>query len=168
LKSAIRSSRPTVLLEDRSLFESREKVTSDEDATLPLSQAEVVREGDTATVVAWGAAVKWAEDAAARLHDDGHRLEVIDLRSLSPIDVKTTGESCVKTGRVFIIEPTLASCSVGADLACRIQELCFDYLDAPIGRLNVDESIGYSGTLETSCIPSVDDVVTHLNRWLLS
>lgn len=166
LKTAIRTNRPTVLLEDRSLFESREEIAADDDATIPLNAAVRMREGDVGTLVAWGAAVGWVNSAAEQLHEDGHRLEVIDLRSLSSLDLKCVGESCIKTGRVLVVEPTLSNCSVGAELACRLQEVCFDYLDAPVGRLNVAESVGYAPTLEASCIPTVDDVVRAISGWL--
>jgi len=166
LKAAIRSNRPTVLLEDRSLFELRQECEADDDTAIPLTSAETIREGDVATLVAWGAAVGWVETAASRLSEDGHRLEVIDLRSLSSLDIERIGESCAKTGRVFIVEPTLANCSIGADLASRLQEVCFDHLDAPIGRLNVSEFVGYAPTLEASGIPTADDVVQAISSWL--
>lgn len=166
LKSAIRSDAPCILLEDRSLFESRADVSSDEDFLQPLRGARIVKDGKLATVVAWGAAVGWAREAAAKLHEDGKSVEVIDLRTLSSLDVKTVGESLVRTGRCLIVEPSLAACSVGADLASRLQELCFDHLDAPIARLNTSPSVGYSPSLESSGIPTADDIVQALWSWL--
>ncbi|MEO2009641.1 MAG: transketolase C-terminal domain-containing protein, partial [Pirellulaceae bacterium] len=165
LKSAIRSNQLTVLLEDRGLFETRQEIGDDE-CLLPFGEAECLVEGDLATVVAWGAAVPWALGAAKTLAEKGQRVEVIDLRSLAPIDLKTIGESCVKTGRVFIVEPSLPDCSVGSELIARLQETCFDYLDAPIGRMNVDRSVAYSPTLEANAIPSVDGLFHSLKDWL--
>jgi pyruvate dehydrogenase E1 component beta subunit len=165
LKSAIRSNQLTIVIEDRSLFETRQEL-GDEECILPLGEAECVREGDAATVVAWGVAVSWALGAAEILAEKNQRLEVISLRSLAPLDIQTIGESCVKTGRVFIVEPSLPDCSVGSDLAARLQETCFDYLDVPIGRMNVDRSVAYSPTLEADSLPSVDSLVHGLNEWL--
>jgi pyruvate/2-oxoglutarate/acetoin dehydrogenase E1 component len=158
-------------LEDRSLFEVREELGDDEagNATgevVEIGKCQRVLKGDKGTIVAWGPSVRLVSEALGILKDQHLQLDLFDLQSLAPLDFEPIAKSCVRSGRLFVVEPCTATCSIGGELAARIMESCFDYLDAPVGRLNVDERIGYSPTLESSSIPQASDVADAIRRWL--
>ena len=126
---------------------------------IPFGKAKVVREGTDITVVTYGATVQRAFAAANQLAETGLSVEVIDLRTLSPWDQDTVYESVKKTNRVVVLYEDSISWGYGAEIAARIADDCFAWLDAPVRRLaSTDTFVGYAPRLEDSTLPQVDDV----------
>lgn len=135
MKTALRAHDPVIFLEPMSLFASKGEVPEGEHF-VPFGVAKVVREGTQLTIVTCGQHVQSSLDAAARLETDGISCEVIDLRSIVPLDVDTIATSVKKTGRLLIVDEGYSMCGIGAEISQSMMELAFDYLDAPIGRLH--------------------------------
>lgn len=135
LKTAIRSDDPVIYLEHKSLLGMRGDVP-DEEYTIPFGEARIAREGTDITVVALSLMVNRALEAAAKLAEDGVSVEVIDPRTVSPLDIDSVLDSVHKTGRLLIVDETFGPCNVGAQIAAQVADLGFDDLDAPIRRLN--------------------------------
>ncbi len=159
LTHALRGDDPVVFLEHRELLTTKGPVP-EEDYEIPFGLAHVAREGSDLTVVAVAFMVKLALEAADRLAARGISVEVIDPRTISPLDTDTILGSVRKTGRLLIVDETFAPFGVGAEVAARVADLGFDDLDAPIRRLNGAFSpTPYSPALEKAVVPGVDDVV---------
>jgi 2-oxoisovalerate dehydrogenase E1 component len=159
LKTAIRSDDPVVFMEHRALLNTRGPVP-DGEHLVPFGRAAVAREGRDVTVVGIAVMVRRALEAADALARDGVSVEVIDPRSLAPLDIETILESVHKTGRLLIADETYAPCGIGAEIAARVMERGFDDLDAPVHRLNgAHAPIPYSPPLERAVVPHVADVV---------
>ena len=156
LVSAIRDPNPVCFLEHKGLYRRvRDEVPEGEHA-VPLGEARVVREGDAMSVIAYGSAVHLALEAAEEL-DKG--IEVIDLRSLCPLDTEKVLESARKTGKVLLAHEATRSCGVGAELSALIAEQAFEHLDAPLARLTApDVPIPFSPPLEQRVLPGLDDM----------
>jgi 2-oxoisovalerate dehydrogenase E1 component len=135
LKSAIRANDPVLFLEHRALLNARGPVP-DGEVLVPFGQAAVIREGKDVTIVAISVMVKRALEASEELAREGLSVEVIDPRTLAPLDMKTILSSVRKTGRLVIADEDYAPCGVGAEIAAQVVSQAFDYLDAPIGRVN--------------------------------
>jgi pyruvate dehydrogenase E1 component beta subunit len=155
LKSAIRDDDPVLFVENLVLYNVTGTIPEpDEDFTLPLGRAHVAREGTDLTIVAHSYTVRRALAVADRLAQSGFQAEVVDLRSLRPLDVDTVVESVRKTSRVLIAEEGWATFGVGAELAARISHVCFDDLDAPVERVGSAEvPMPYSKPLERAALP---------------
>ncbi|MHB9134030.1 MAG: alpha-ketoacid dehydrogenase subunit beta [Armatimonadota bacterium] len=159
LISAIRDDNPVLVVEHKDLYKVRMPL-AEEAVPIPLGKAQILREGDAVTVIAYSKAVHTAGLAAAQLAKEGIAVEVIDLRSLKPLDTETIAASVQKTGRAIIVTEAMATAGPSAEIACQILDHAFDYLEAPIVRLTTQEmAIPFSPTLEQSIIPSVEDVV---------
>jgi 2-oxoisovalerate dehydrogenase E1 component len=159
LKTAIRSDDPVVFMEHRALLNTRGPVP-DGEHLVPFGRAAVAREGRDVTVVGIAVMVRRALEAADALAGDGVSVEVIDPRSLAPLDIETILESVHKTGRLLIADETYAPCGIGAEIAAQVMERGFDDLDAPVRRLNgAHTPIPYSPPLERAVVPHVADVV---------
>jgi pyruvate/2-oxoglutarate/acetoin dehydrogenase E1 component len=159
LKSAIRDDNPVVFIEHKLLYNTRGEVPDDHDVTVPLGQAARVREGRDVTIVAWSWMAHLALAAAKDLEEDEVDAEVIDMRTLSPMDIGTVAESARKTGRVLIVEEGPLTGGVGAEIGCRLFEEAYDYLDAPIRRLaGSDNPIPASPALESAMMPDIDRI----------
>jgi 2-oxoisovalerate dehydrogenase E1 component len=135
IKTALRCNDPVLFLEHKGLLNVRGPVP-DGEHLVPFGRAAVVREGNDVTVVAIALQVKHTLEAAARLEQEGISVEVIDPRTLAPLDTATIAASVHKTGRLLIVDEDLAPCGVGAEIAAQIVDQAFDDLDAPIRRLN--------------------------------
>jgi pyruvate dehydrogenase E1 component beta subunit len=161
LKAAIRDDDPVIFLESFPLYNVKGEVDEDADATVPIGRAQVVREGDDLTIVAHSYAVVRALQAATRLADEeAVSIEVVDLRSLRPLDMETVVESVRKTTRVLCVEEGWASYGVTAEIAARIATACFDSLDAPVLRVGAAEvPLPYAKNLEQAALPSDDKTV---------
>ena len=160
LKTAIRDPNPVIFMGNLSLFFSRGEVPEDPDFTIPLGQAAIRREGTTATVVTYSGSVGAVLEAAERAATEGNELEVIDLRSLVPLDWDTVFESVRKTNRAMIVHEAPRTGGVGAEIAARIQEECLYWLDAPVGRVcGQDTHLPQNSLLEKFCVPSVDEIL---------
>ena len=159
LKSAIRDDNPVMFLESMSLYNLRGEVPAGE-YTVPIGQAAVRREGSDLTIVAVSRQAVLATVAAEKLEEEDVDAEVIDLRSIRPLDWKTITRSVRKTNRLLVVEEGWPTYGVGAEIAAGIQERCFDDLDAPIRRLGGAEvPMPYNQHLEKAAIPSADDIV---------
>jgi pyruvate/2-oxoglutarate/acetoin dehydrogenase E1 component len=159
LKSAIRDPDPVIFLEPGVLYGVSGPVP-EEDYTIPLGKADVKREGKDVTVVAWGTLVPKALNAARTLSGEGIEVEVIDPRSLRPLDIDAIIESVEKTGKLVVAHEAMKTCGVGAEIAALVQERAFDHLDAPIQRVATpDVIIPVNRTLERFVLPQEDNVI---------
>ena len=154
LKTAIRDDDPVLFCENLVMYNVTGTVPENGDFTVPFGQAAVVREGSDLTIVAHSYAVQRSLRVADRLAQDGLSVEVVDLRSLRPLDVETVAESVRKTNRVLVAEEGWSTFGVGAELAARLQRACFDDLDAPVERVGSAEvPMPYSKPLELAALP---------------
>lgn len=159
VKTALRAGDPVLFLEHKAMFATRGLVPRGEHL-LPLGQANVVRAGDGLTVVTCGLLVHRCLEAAARLEQQGVCCEVIDLRTIVPLDVQTIAASLAKTGRLLVVDEAWAMFGLGAEVAASMMELAFDDLDAPIGRLHTEPvPYPFSPVLEDAVAVTVDRIV---------
>jgi pyruvate dehydrogenase E1 component beta subunit len=160
LKSAIRDDDPVLVVENLSIYKERGEVPLDPDFLTPIGLANVARRGSDITLVAHSYATVRALHVAERLaRDHGVEAEVVDLRSLRPLDVDTVAESVAKTSRAVCIEEGWPTYGVTAELAARIQKVCFDDLDAPVERVGMAEvPLPYAKELETAALPGEDRI----------
>ena len=164
LKAAIRDDNPVLLMESETLYGIKGDVPDDLDA-LELGQARVVREGADVTLVAYSRMTHVALDAAKALEKDGVACEIVDLRSLRPLDEDTIVHSVAKTHRCVIVHEGWPYGGVGAEIADRVQRLAFDALDAPVLRVSsLDVGMPYNAKLEQACMPNVERVVATVKR----
>jgi len=159
LISAIRDDDPVLVVEHKDLYKVRMPLPAGGDP-IPLGSARVLRTGDDATLIAYAKATHTAALAAAQLAQEGITVDVIDLRSLKPLDTATIAASVQKTGRAIVLTEAPAFAGPAAEIVCQILEGAFDYLNAPITRIAMPEmAIPFSPTLEQQIIPSIEDVV---------
>ena len=160
LKAAIRDPNPVIFLENEILYGHSSPVPKLDDYIVPIGKAKIAREGKDVTIVAWSMGMSYAMKAADELAKEGIEAEVIDLRTLKPMDTETIIESVKKTGRAVTVEEGWQQNGVGAEIAARIMEKAFDYLDAPVTRVSAkDVPMPYAANLEKLALPSVAEVV---------
>jgi pyruvate dehydrogenase E1 component beta subunit len=160
LKAAIREPNPVIFLENEILYGHTSPVPKLDDFVLPIGKAKIARAGSDVTIVAWSMGMSYALKAAEELAKDGIEAEVIDLRTLKPMDTDTIIASVQKTGRAVTVEEGWQQSGVGAEIAARIMEHAFDYLDAPVARVSAKEvPMPYAANLEKLALPSVAEVV---------
>jgi pyruvate dehydrogenase E1 component beta subunit len=160
LKAAIRDPNPVVFLENEILYGQTFKVPKLDDFVLPIGKAKVARKGSHVTVVSFGIGMTYALKAAEALAGDGIEAEVIDLRTLRPLDMETVIRSVKKTGRCVTVEEGWPQNSVGTTIAARLMQEAFDFLDAPVLNVNgKDVPMPYAANLEKLALPSIKDVV---------
>jgi len=160
LKSSIRDDDPVIFLEQERMYGNKGEVPDDEDFTVPLGVADVKREGTDCTIVARSIAVPLALKAAEELEKQGVSVEVVDPRTIRPLDIETIVNSVKKTNRVVIAEESHPFCGVAAEISAQIMERAFDYLDAPVKRVSgVDAPMPYARNLEKLALPDVPKIV---------
>jgi pyruvate dehydrogenase E1 component beta subunit len=160
LKSAIRDPNPVIFLENEMLYGHSGEVPKLDDYVIPIGKARIVRSGGHVTIVSWSNGMSYALKAAEELAKEGIEAEVIDLRTLRPMDTDTIIASVKKTGRAVTVEEGWQQNGVGAEIAARIMEHAFDYLDAPVARVSgKDVPMPYAANLEKLALPSVAEVV---------
>jgi pyruvate dehydrogenase E1 component beta subunit len=160
LKAAIRDPNPVIFLENEMLYGHSGEVPKLDDYVVPIGKARVVRSGGHVTLVSWSNGMSYALKAADELAKEGIEAEVIDLRTLRPLDTDTIIASVKKTGRAVAVEEGWQQSGVGAEIVARIMEHAFDYLDAPVARVSgKDVPMPYAANLEKLALPSVADVV---------
>jgi pyruvate dehydrogenase E1 component beta subunit len=160
LKSAIRDPNPVIVLENEILYGQTFDVPDDKGFTVPIGLAKIERAGDDVTLIAYGFAVGYALDAAAKLAEEGISAEVINLRSIRPLDMETVLKSVRKTNRAVTVEEGFPIVSVGGEVATQIMEQAFDDLDAPVMRVaGKDVPMPYAANLEKLALPNTDEVV---------
>ncbi|HKE15417.1 MAG TPA: pyruvate dehydrogenase complex E1 component subunit beta [Kofleriaceae bacterium] len=166
LKSAVRDENPVIFIEGETLYNTTGEVPEDE-YLVPLGQAEVKRQGQHVTLVAWSSMVPVCMAAAEKLAEDGIEAEVVDPRTLRPLDEATITASVQKTGRCVIVEVGWPMCGYGAEIAYRVQRECLDSLDAPIERVTSDDvPMPYAINLEREVIPQVGEVIAAVEKVL--
>ncbi len=158
IKTALRDPNPVIFVESISLYSTKSQLP-DEEYTIPFGQADVKRVGTAVTVVGLGAMVPKALQAAEELQKEGLSIEVIDPRTLAPLDINTIVNSVEKTGRLVIAHYAHKTGGVGAEIAQQVSERAFDWLDAPVVRVaSADVPIGASQFLEKALFPDVADI----------
>lgn len=166
LLAAIDDPNPVLVMEHMGLYNTRGDVPEDY-YTIPLGKAKVVRVGEDVTLIAVGYMVRQAESAADELAQDGISVEVIDPRTLSPLDTESLIESARKTGRVVVIDESPPRCSIAADIAATLSEQAFEWLKGPVRRINAPHSpVPLSPSLEKAYIPSKERIVAEVRRSL--
>jgi pyruvate dehydrogenase E1 component beta subunit len=154
LKAAIRDDDPVLVVESLPSYNLKGEVSQDPDYLTPMGQAKVTREGDDITLIAHSMAAQRSLQVAAQLEEDEISAEVIDLRSLRPLDMETVARSLAKTNRALCVDEGWATYGVSAELCARVQDACFDDLDAPIGRVGMAEvPMPYAKNLENATLP---------------
>ncbi|RXF73879.1 pyruvate dehydrogenase complex E1 component subunit beta [Hansschlegelia zhihuaiae] len=160
LKSAIRDENTVIFLENEILYGQSFPVPKLDDYVVPIGKAKIARPGEHVTIVAWSIGMTYALKAAEKLAEEGIEAEVIDLRTIRPMDTETIVESVKKTGRIVTVEEGWAQSGVGAEIAARVMEHAFDWLDAPVTRVSgKDVPMPYAANLEKLALPSVAEVV---------
>ena len=164
LKAAIRSNNPVIFLENEILYGSTGLVPKLDDHVLPIGKARIVRRGADVTIVAYSMGMRYATQATEKLVAAGVDVELIDLRTLRPMDSDTVVESVKKTGRLVTVEEGWPQGSIGSEISARVMEQAFDYLDAPVMRVTgKDVPMPYAANLEKLALPNVDDVIAAVN-----
>ena len=160
LKAAIRDPNPVIFLEHEVLYGQSFDVPDDDDWIVPIGKANILRSGSDVTIVAFSIMVGRALEAADRLAKQGISAEVIDLRSIRPLDSATIVESVKRTSRLVTCEEGLPFAGIGAEIAMQVMEQAFDWLDAPIARVTgKDVPMPYAANLEALALPQIDDIV---------
>ena len=160
LKAAIRDPNPVIFLENEILYGHSSPVPKLDDFVLPIGKARIARAGSDVTIVAWSMGMSYALQAAEALAKDGIDAEVIDLRTLKPMDIDSVVASVQKTARCVTVEEGWRQSGVGAEIAAQVMELAFDYLDAPVLRVTgKDVPMPYAANLEKLALPSVAEVI---------
>ena len=160
LKAAIRDPNPVVFLEHELLYGDEMDVPQVEDWVLPIGKAKIAREGTDVTIVSYSRGVKFSLEAADVLAGEGVSAEVVDLRTLRPMDVETVIASVKKTNRLVTVEEAWGPCGVGAEVAWQVVQNAFDYLDAPPARVcQEDTPLPYAANLEALSLPNAEKIV---------
>ena len=160
LKAAIRDPNPVIFLENEILYGYSFEVPDDEDFVLPIGQAEIIRPGSDVTITAFSMAVHHALQAADLLQDMNISAEVINLRTIRPLDIQTILTSLKKTNRIVSVEEGWPFAGIGSEIAAQIMEQGFDDLDAPVVRVTgKDVPLPYAANLEKQALPSAQDIV---------
>lgn len=166
LKSAIRSEDPVLFIENATIYQQRGEVPEGE-FTTPIGKSKVQREGKDVTLVTYSKMVSYSMQAAVQLEKEGIEVEIVDLRTLRPLDMGPVIESLKKTNRAVIAEEGWKSFGVGAEIAARIYEEAFDYVDAPVRRVAQKEvPLPYNRRLEQLALPQVEDIINAVREVL--
>ena len=160
LKAAIRDPSPVIFLENEILYGQSFDVPKLDDFVLPIGKARIAREGGDVTIVSYSRGVAYALDAAKRLAEDGIEAEIVDLRTLRPLDLETVIASVKKTNRLVTVEEGWPICSIGTEICAAVASEAFDHLDAPPVKITgADVPMPYAANLEKLALPSVEQVV---------
>jgi len=166
IKSAIRDNDPVIFFEHKALYRRIKDEIPDDEYTVPIGKARVFREGRNISVITYGAMVHVAGEAAATLDKEGISLEIIDLRTLLPIDEQTILESVKKTSKAIVLHEATLTGGIGGEISARITEKAFEYLDGPVIRLTApDTPVPYSAPLEDAFLPNAGKLMEKA-RWL--
>ncbi|HAE48062.1 MAG: pyruvate dehydrogenase complex E1 component subunit beta [Tistrella sp.] len=165
LKAAIRNPNPVIFLENEILYGQSFEVPDDDDHVVEIGKAAIVREGRDVTITAWSINVGKALEAADKLAEEGIEAEVVDLRTIRPLDVDTIVASVKKTNRLVTVEEGWPTAGMGAEQAALMMEHAFDHLDAPVIRVcGKDVPLPYAANLEKLALPQPDDIVEAAKR----
>lgn len=168
LKTAIRDNDPVIFMESEQMYADKGEVP-EEEYLIPIGKAVTKREGTDVTIVSFGKIIKLAYVAAEELAKDGISVEIIDLRSVRPIDYEAIVESVKKTNRLIILEEAWPLANISTEITYMVQKRAFDYLDAPIRRINTaDAPLGYAPTFVEAFLPSVKQIIDTVKEVLYS
>ena len=160
LKAAIRDPDPVIFLENELLYGKRFKLEEEIIEPEAIGVARILRPGSDVTIISFSRGVEWCLEAAITLDQSGTSCEVIDLRSLRPLDMKTIVKSVKKTNRLLIVDEGWPSMSIAAEIAFRVQDEAFDYLDAPVMRVTSKEvPLPYAANLEEMALPNENKII---------
>ena len=160
LKAAIRDPNPVIFLENEITYGFSFEEEYDDDHLVEIGKAKILREGKDVTIVAFSLVVKYALEAAEKLAKEGIEVEVIDLRTIRPLDHETIVESVKKTSRCITVEEGFPFASIGSEIASVLMEQAFDYLDAPVKKLaSIDAPLPYAANLERLALPKAFDII---------
>src|SRR5215475_7174068 len=166
IKASIRDNDPVIFFEHKGLYRRIKEDLPPGDWTVPIGKAKVVREGRDLSIITYGAMVWVALEAAEKLAEEGASVEVVDLRTLLPLDRETVCESVKKTSKAMVVHEDTRTAGIAGELAVSITETVFEYLDGPIVRVTApDTPVPYSPTLEEAFLPNLDKVLEKA-RWL--
>jgi len=166
LKSAIRDNDPVIFMESEQMYGDKGQVP-EEEYTIPIGEAELKKHGSDVTVVSFGKIIKEVFKASEKLKEENIDLEIIDLRTIRPLDIETIIKSVKKTNRLLIVEEAWPFGNVSTEISHQIQNKCFDYLDAPIEKLNTaDTPAPYSPVLLAEWLPNQSDVIKSVKKVL--
>ncbi len=166
LKSAIRDNDPIIFMESEQMYGDKGNVP-EEEYLIPIGQAEVKKEGNDVTIVSFGKIIKEVYKASDKLKEQNIDLEIIDLRTIRPLDIDTIINSVKKTNRLVIVEEAWPFGNVSTEISHQIQNKCFDYLDAPIEKLNTaDTPAPYSPVLLAEWLPNQNDIIKSVHKAL--
>ncbi|HEU4322348.1 MAG TPA: pyruvate dehydrogenase complex E1 component subunit beta [Roseiflexaceae bacterium] len=167
LRAAIRDDDPVIFIESLPLYDTKGEVPDNEDYVVPIGYAEVKREGADVTVISYSRMTVVALQVAQKLEQEGISVEVVDLRSLRPLDRPTIVKSVQKTGRAVVLEEDWLSYGVGAEIAATVQEEAFDYLDAPVLRVaGLEVPLPYAEHLSRASKPGAQDLINAIYKVL--
>jgi pyruvate/2-oxoglutarate/acetoin dehydrogenase E1 component len=167
LKTAIRDNNPIMFIEHKMLY-STKGVVPQEEYYIPLGVADIKREGKDLTIITYSRMVLYCLEASRILKEEGIDAEVIDIRSLKPLDTETIYNSVKKTGKAVIVSEAYKTLNFASEIAMLINENVFDWLDAPVFRItSEDVPVPMSSALEKECIPSVDKIIDRIKKELL-
>ncbi len=165
LKAAIRDNDPVIYCEHKYLYRRIKDAVPEEDYIVPIGKARIALEGNDASIITYGAMVHTALEAAQALKENGVSCEIIDLRTILPLDKKTIFHTVKKTNKVVILHEQTKTGGVGAEVSALISEYCFDYLDGPIMRIAAqDTPVPYSAQMEEAFIPQPKDVISAVEK----
>lgn len=160
LKASIRDNAPVIFLESERLYGTSEEVPEGDDFVLPIGKAKVVQQGTDITVIGYSAAMVAIKNAAKQLEKEGVSVEVIDLRTIKPLDIETILNSVRKTHRALVVEEGYAFAGIGAEIMAQISDHAFDELDAPVKRLSTDDvPVPYAKNMEDAILPNTQKVI---------
>jgi len=162
--SAIRDPDPVVFCEPKRIYRAIKEEVSDEEYTVPIGKAQVVREGDDLTVISWGAMVREALQAAEKIKEEGVNAEIIDLRTISPLDDETIVASVKRTGRVVIVHEAVKTCGLGAEIIARINEKVLLSLEAPVERVTGFDTVFPLYKLEHYYLPDPERILRGMRK----
>ena len=161
LKAAIRDPNPVICLEHEIMYGQSFAVPDDPEFVVPIGKAKVEKPGSDVTIVAFSICVGYALEAAMKLAEEGIDAEVINLRSIRPLDIDTLVQSVRKTNRLITVEEGWAACGIGSEIAAQMMEVAFDFLDAPVHRVaGEDVPMPYAANLEALALPNADKIIT--------
>jgi pyruvate dehydrogenase E1 component beta subunit len=164
IKAAIRDADPVLFFEPKRIYRAIKEEVPDEDYTVPIGKAKVVREGNDVTLISWGAMVRETLRAAEMVEKEGVKAEVIDLRTLSPLDEETFLISVRKTGRAVIVQEAPRTCGLGAEISARIQETALLSLQAPVERITGFDTIVPLLKLENHYLPNPERIIRGIRK----
>jgi pyruvate dehydrogenase E1 component beta subunit len=166
IQQSIASDDPVIFFEPKRRYWDKAEVdtTADLASALPLTSARVVTEGSDATVVSYGPPLRTCVEAAVAAREDGRALEVIDLRSLSPLDIGTVVDSVRKTGRCVVVHEAPVTAGLGAEIAARVTQECFYHLEAPVQRVGGFSTPYPPSRIEEHYLPDLDRVLDAVDR----